>query len=117
MLRETAQGTVMEDKDKDKNKKEEKKEEKPTSFAREVIEWIIVIAISALLAYCLDKFIIVNAKIPSASMEPTIMTGDRLIGNRLAYLNEDPQRGDIVIFLFPDNEKEYFIKRVIGLPV
>ena len=116
MLRETAQGTVMEDKDKDKNKKEEKKEEKPTSFAREVIEWIIVIAISALLAYCLDKFIIVNAKIPSASMEPTIMTGDRLIGNRLAYLNEDPQRGDIVIFLFPDNEKEYFIKRVIGLP-
>ncbi|MBQ6574609.1 MAG: signal peptidase I [Lachnospiraceae bacterium] len=86
------------------------------SFAREVLEWVIVIAISALLAFCLDKFIIVNAKIPSASMEPTIMTGDRLIGNRLAYINEDPKRGDVVIFLYPDNEKEYFIKRVIGLP-
>lgn len=89
---------------------------KETSFAREAAEWLLVIAISAVLAFCLDKFIIVNAKIPSASMEPTIMTGDRLIGNRLAYINNDPQRGDIVIFLFPDNEKEYFIKRVIGLP-
>ena len=90
--------------------------EEKTSLKRELIEWAIVIAISALLAFSLDKFIIVNAKIPSASVEPTIMTGDRLIGNRLAYINEDPQRGDIVIFMFPDNEKEYFIKRVIGLP-
>ena len=89
---------------------------KTANFAREILDWVIVIVISAALAFALDKFIIVNAKIPSASMEPTIMTGDRLIGNRLAYLNEDPQRGDIVIFLFPDNEKEYFIKRVIGLP-
>ena len=79
-----------------------------TSLKREIIEWIIVIAISALLALALDKFIIVNAKIPSASMEPTIMTGDRLIGNRLAYINDLPQRGDIVIFKYPDNEKEYF---------
>ena len=87
-----------------------------TSVKREILEWTLVILISAALAFGLDKFIIVNAKIPSASMEPTIMTGDRLIGNRLAYLGEDPKRGDVVIFLFPDNEKEYFIKRVIGLP-
>ena len=86
------------------------------SVAREIFEWILVIVISAALAYALDKFIIVNAKIPSASMEPTIMTGDRLIGNRLAYINNDPKRGEIVIFMFPDNEKEYCITRVIGLP-
>ena len=98
------------------NKQENKQETKSVSFAREILDWIIVIVVSGVLAFALDKFIIVNAKIPSASMEPTIMTGDRLIGNRLAYLNEDPQRGDIVIFLFPDNEKELFIKRVIGLP-
>lgn len=81
-----------------------------------MLEWIIVIIISAALAFILSRFIIVNAKIPSASMEPTIMTGDRLIGNRLAYINKDPQRGDVVIFLYPDNENDYFIKRVIGLP-
>ena len=89
---------------------------KSTSLGREILEWVVVLAISATLAFALDKFIIVNAKIPSASMEPTIMTGDRLIGNRLAYINENPQRGDVVIFLYPDNEKEIFIKRVIGLP-
>ncbi len=102
------------------NKTEDNKKKNPgdqnTSIGREILDWIIVIVVSAVLAFALDKFIIVNAKIPSASMEPTIMTGDRLIGNRLAYLNEDPQRGDVVIFLYPDNEKEYFIKRVIGLP-
>lgn len=87
-----------------------------SSMGREILDWVIVIAISAILAFALDKFIIVNAKIPSASMEPSIMTGDRLIGNRLAYISKDPQRGDVVIFLYPDNEKEYFIKRVIGLP-
>ena len=62
---------------------------------------MMVIVVSATLAFLLDKFIIVNAKIPSASMEPTIMTGDRLIGNRLAYINSDPERGDVVIFLYP----------------
>ena len=98
-----------------KNNQNRNKAENP-SLAREVFEWIVVVVISAALAFALDKFIIVNAKIPSASMEPTIMTGDRLIGNRLAYINEDPERGDVVIFLFPDNENEYFIKRVIGLP-
>ena len=60
---------------------------KTANFAREILDWIIVIVVSAALAFALDKFIIVNAKIPSASMEPTIMTGDRLIGNRLAYIN------------------------------
>ena len=96
--------------------KKDSKNGKETSARHEALEWVIVILVSALLAFGLDKFIIVNARIPSASMEPTIMTGDRLIGNRLAYINEDPKRGDVVIFLFPDNEKEYFIKRVIGLP-
>lgn len=44
------------------------------------------------------------------------MTGDRIFGNRLAYINKDPQRFDIVIFKYPDDETQLFIKRVIGLP-
>ena len=44
------------------------------------------------------------------------MTGDRLIGNRLAYLFGEPERGDIVIFRYPDDETQLFVKRVIGLP-
>ena len=49
-------------------------------------------------------------------MENTIMTGDQIFGNRLAYVKSDPQRYDIVIFYYPDDEKQKFIKRVIGLP-
>ena len=82
----------------------------------EIKEWVIVLELAIILAVILNMFIVVNAVIPSASMETTIMTGDRIFGNRLAYLNNGPKRGDVVIFRFPDDEKQLFIKRVIGLP-
>ena len=59
---------------------------------------------------------IVNATIPSGSMENTILPGDRIIGSRLSYLYHEPKRQDVVIFRFPDDESQVFIKRVIGLP-
>ena len=52
----------------------------------------------------------------SGSMENTIMTGDRVFGNRLAYIFGEPKRFDIIIFRYPDDEKQLFIKRIIGLP-
>ena len=42
--------------------------------------------------------------------------GDRVLGNRLAYIKDDPERYDIVIFKYPDDPSKIFIKRVIGLP-
>lgn len=63
-----------------------------------------------------NNFILINAKIPSPSMEQTIMTGDRVFGNRLAYLFQDPERFDIVVFKYPDDETKLYIKRIIGLP-
>ena len=87
-----------------------------SSTAREVMEyvWLIVIVVGVTLL--LETFVIVNAVIPSASMEPTIMTGDHIFGNRLAYKIGDPERYDIIIFRYPDDESQLFIKRVIGLP-
>ncbi|MDO4803213.1 MAG: signal peptidase I [Lachnospiraceae bacterium] len=64
----------------------------------------------------LNQFIIINAKIPSSSMEKTIMVNDQIFGSRLAYRTSDPERFDIVIFRYPDDESKLFIKRVIGLP-
>ncbi len=49
-------------------------------------------------------------------MEQTIMTGERIFGNRLAYKFENPERYDIVIFKYPDDESKIYIKRIIGLP-
>jgi len=86
------------------------------SILMEVFSWIFTIALAIALALVIKNFIIINANVPSGSMETTIMTGDRLFGNRLAYKFSDPDRGDIVIFLYPDNEKEKYVKRVIGLP-
>lgn len=93
----------------------EEKEEK-IDIKREIMEWIIVIEVAVVLAVVLNMFVIVNAIIPSASMETTVMTGDRIFGNRLSYIKNDPARYDIIIFRFPDNEEELFIKRIIGLP-
>ena len=54
--------------------------------------------------------------LPSSSMENTIMPGNRLIGTRFSYWFSEPERGDIVIFHYPLDEKIIYIKRVIGLP-
>ena len=95
--------------------KKEKKEE-PHSALRELLSWVLTFAVAIVAALFIKYCPIINADVPTGSMENTIMPGDRLIGNRLAYLKEGPQRGDIVVFHYPDNEKELFVKRVIGLP-
>ncbi|MDO4619203.1 MAG: signal peptidase I [Lachnospiraceae bacterium] len=81
-------------------------------FVKEILPYVAIVAAVLLL----NKFVLINAKIPSQSMETTLMTHDRLFGNRLAYMNEDPQRHDIVIFRYPDDETQLFVKRLIGLP-
>jgi signal peptidase I len=48
-------------------------------------------------------------------MEPTLMVHDWTIGDRIAYMNSEPQRGDIIIF-YSEEEDEVMVKRVIGMP-
>ena len=93
----------------------QEKEEK-RSIGREVWEYVRMILIVVVAVVLVQSFLIINARIPSESMENTIMVGDQIFGNRLAYKFGDPQRFDIVIFRYPDDEKQLFVKRVIGLP-
>ncbi len=88
------------------------------NLKEEIINWIQILVTAALIAFVLNRFIIANSRVPSASMENTIMTHDRVIGSRLHYYFEDPERGDVVIFYFPDDvtEKTYYVKRIIGMP-
>ncbi len=83
----------------------------------EIISWVLTIAIALIVAFAINSFVIVNAKVPTGSMENTIMPKDRFIANRLAYINDSPERGDIVVFKYPDDESVLYVKRVIGLPV
>ena len=86
------------------------------SIMEELWEYIKMIIFVVVVVFIVNNVLLINAKIQSESMEDTIMTGDRIFGNRLAYINKDPQRFDIVIFKYPDDETQLFIKRVIGLP-
>ena len=96
---------------------------------RELLGYVKLIVIVVAITLVINNVVLINAKIPSPSMEKTLMVKDRLFGFRLAYginLNlfgyeisekfKDPERFDIVIFKYPDDESRLFIKRVIGLP-
>ncbi len=100
-------------------KNEEAKEEPVTekrSFIRELISFAEIFIVAFLLAQLMTRFVLINAEVPSESMENMIEPGDRLFGFRLAYALEDPERFDVVIFRYPVDETQNYIKRVIGLP-
>jgi signal peptidase I len=79
--------------------------------------WIIgpVIITGLATGYIRDN-IIQAFKIPSLSMEPTIMRGDRILVDKVTYKRRPPQIGDIIVFVYPDDRSKNYIKRVKGLP-
>lgn len=96
--------------------KKNQKNKKPKSKLQETIEFCIPIVIAVVLALILRTFVFANAVVPTGSMLNTIQEGDRIIASRLAYKNDDPQRYDIILFKYPDDESQIYVKRVIGLP-
>lgn len=90
--------------------------EKKQERRREVFSWIRMFVIVVAVVFVATRFIIINATVPSGSMETTIMTKDRLIGFRFSYWFGEPERGDIILFSYPVDESQTYIKRVIGLP-
>lgn len=80
---------------------------------REYIEAILVALIAALL---IRTFVAQAFRIPSGSMIPTLLVGDQLLVDKVAYRFRPPARGDIVVFKYPGDESRDFIKRIIGLP-
>ena len=83
---------------------------------KDVFSYVRIVIIAAAAAFFLMFFMFTNARVPTGSMKDTINENDRLIGLKLAYVAAEPQRGDIVIFKYPDDESTKFVKRVIGLP-
>jgi len=81
-------------------------------FIREIIDTLVLIgAIYALVNLTTARFIV-----QGPSMMPNFETGQFLIVSRINYMLEDPDRGDIVVFHFPGDPTQDYIKRVIGLP-
>jgi signal peptidase I len=105
-----SEGSSSEEKDSPNDSEED------FDLRKEVISWLLSLAFVIVAVLIINNFIIVNAQVPSSSMENTIMPGNRLIGTRFSYWFSEPERGDIVIFHYPLDEKIIYIKRVIGLP-
>ena len=74
-------------------KEKDAQEKEPFSLKKEILSWIWIIVVAAAIAFFLNTFIIANSRVPSGSMENTIMTGDRVIGSRLSYKFHEPERG------------------------
>ncbi|CCH49999.1 signal peptidase I [Pseudodesulfovibrio piezophilus] len=99
---------------------------------RDTLEAIVV---ALLLAFVIRAFVVQAFKIPSGSMLETLQIGDHLLVSKFAYdvrlpsdiwldttdgkvlyKTSDPERGDIIVFKFPQDESKDYIKRIIGLP-
>lgn len=83
------------------------------SVLREYAEALII---AVLLALVIRTFVVQAFKIPSGSMLPTLQIGDHILVNKFIYTFRPIQRGDIIVFKFPQDESRDFIKRVVGLP-
>ena len=100
----------------EENTEEKKRKSRKKPLRKEVMEWVQILAVAAVLAFVINTFVIANSWVPSPSMENTIRAKSRVIGFRFSYLFEEPARGDVVIFKWPDNEEINYVKRIIGLP-
>jgi signal peptidase I len=82
---------------------------------KELLGYIIVAAIAAVISITLRIFIIEPFVVPTPSMSPTLLVGDKVIVSKLEYKFKTVKRGDIVAIYSP-LEKKNLVKRVIGLP-
>lgn len=98
---------------------------RPKSVLREYAE---ALAVALALALFIRTFLVQAFKIPSGSMLPTLQIGDHLLVNKLLYGIRvpvrgtrylgwfRPERGDVVVFVYPEDREKDFIKRVVGIP-
>lgn len=90
---------------------------KKNKIISEIIDWGKYLLAGFLFAFILNNTLIINANVISSSMESTIMTDSSVFASRISYKIGDPERFDIIVFKFPDDETSFpFVKRIIGLP-
>ena len=78
-------------------------------------EWIQAILIAIVVSVVIRLFFFETTLVYGSSMESTLKSKDRVIINKIVYHLFVPSRGDIVVFKNPDNLKENYVKRVIGV--
>lgn len=77
-------------------------------------DWVKPLLIAAILAIGIRTFLFGPYKIPTGSMRPVLMEGDRIFVDKISYRFREPQRGDIVVFKYPLDPKKDFVKRLVA---
>lgn len=75
-----------------------------------------IVIIAALIVFPVRYFLFQPFVVRGASMEPNFYSGDYLIVDEISYRLNSPQRGEVIVFEYPRNPSQRFIKRIIGLP-
>jgi signal peptidase I len=104
-----------------------KKQSNKRSWQSVAWEYLQAILIALVLALFIRTFVVQAFKIPSGSMENTLLIGDHILVNKFIYgvrspftrelwiPVKEPERGDVAVFIYPEDRKKDFIKRVIGI--
>lgn len=99
---------------------EPQKQDNNISMRREAVafiwETVKVVVISLAIIIPVRYFLVQPFFVKGASMENTFEDGDYILIDEISYRFNDPQRGDILVFRFPEDHAQFFIKRIIGLP-
>ena len=90
--------------------------EKPKGIVKELLGWIVYIAIIIGLTWLIITFVGQRTRVSGHSMEATLHDGDNLIVDKLSYHFREPKRFEIIVFPYRHKEISYYIKRIIGLP-
>lgn len=92
-----------------------KKEKPKKSMQREILEWVLTIAVAVALALAIRAFLFEPVRVEGSSMLNTLANGEFMIATKWNYLWNDPERFDVIICKYP-GRNETFVKRIIGLP-
>jgi len=94
---------------------EEGARNKRSSSGRTILEYAILAVIAVAVALLIQAFLVKPYRIPSPSMEDTLLVGDRVLVDRISWRFSEPARGDIVVFHSPV-PGPVLIKRIVGMP-
>jgi signal peptidase I len=86
-----------------------------SAWIRFVLETLQTIILAVVLYFLIDS-VVARVRVENISMEPTLFPGEFLLVNKMSYRFSDVSRGDIIVFHYPKNPREDYIKRIIGLP-
>lgn len=100
----------------EENYEEKEQEESYKGFFDFIKEIIKVVAISAIIVIPIRYYLIQPFFVSGSSMVPQFHNGEYLIIDEFSYRNNAPQRGDVVVFHYPKDKSQFYIKRIIGLP-